>query len=120
MFQRILIPLDGSPGAERAIPVAARLARTTNGTLVFLHIVAPATSLGSKLTRSQRAAELHNYKKEALRTEAIEKVMSDAASYLAKLPTRYATDLAEYSHRDGYHLWLSVTHPALRGTHGAG
>jgi nucleotide-binding universal stress UspA family protein len=31
MFQRILVPLDGSPRAERAIPIAARLARNSGG-----------------------------------------------------------------------------------------
>ena len=35
MFQRILVPLDGSRGAERAIPVAASLARQAGGTLLL-------------------------------------------------------------------------------------
>lgn len=41
MFQRILVPLDGSPGSERAIPTAARIARGAEGSLVFLHVVPP-------------------------------------------------------------------------------
>ena len=31
MFQRILVPLDGSTRAERALPLAARIARTGSG-----------------------------------------------------------------------------------------
>jgi nucleotide-binding universal stress UspA family protein len=36
MFQRILVPLDGSSRAERAILVALRLARASGGSLVLL------------------------------------------------------------------------------------
>ena len=36
MLKRILVPLDGSPRAERALPVAARIARTSGGTVVLL------------------------------------------------------------------------------------
>lgn len=33
MFQHLFVPLDGSPGAERAIPLAARLARSVGGSI---------------------------------------------------------------------------------------
>lgn len=39
MFQHILVPLDGSPRAERAIPVAARLAQASGGTVMLLQAV---------------------------------------------------------------------------------
>ncbi|MGH2498392.1 MAG: universal stress protein [Ktedonobacteraceae bacterium] len=39
MFQRILVPLDGSTRAEQALPIAARLAHASNGTIVFLRVV---------------------------------------------------------------------------------
>jgi nucleotide-binding universal stress UspA family protein len=39
MFQRILVPLDGSTRAEQALPVAARLAHASNGTIVLLQVV---------------------------------------------------------------------------------
>jgi len=42
MFKRILVPLDGSPRAERAIPVAARLARASGGSITFLRVVTTA------------------------------------------------------------------------------
>ena len=39
MFTRVLVPLDGSARAERSIPVAARIARATNGTVVLVRVV---------------------------------------------------------------------------------
>lgn len=46
MFQRILVPLDGSTRAESAIPIAARLAQFSGGSVILLHIVAPRVSPG--------------------------------------------------------------------------
>jgi nucleotide-binding universal stress UspA family protein len=46
MFQRIFVPLDGSARAEHAIPVAARLARSSQGTVVLGHIVHPPSEVG--------------------------------------------------------------------------
>lgn len=39
MFKRILVPLDGSRLAERAIPLAVRLARASDGTIIFLRAI---------------------------------------------------------------------------------
>jgi len=39
MFQRILVPLDGSPRAERAIPVAVRIARASGGTVILVRAI---------------------------------------------------------------------------------
>jgi len=41
MFQRILIPLDGSLRAEHALPLAARIARFSDGMLLLLRVVSP-------------------------------------------------------------------------------
>jgi len=46
MFQRILVPLDGSARAERALPVAARLAQTSGGSIVLLQVVNQAGEKG--------------------------------------------------------------------------
>ena len=40
MYQRIIVPLDGSPRAELALPVAARLASASGGSIVLLRVVA--------------------------------------------------------------------------------
>src|SRR5947209_15309334 len=46
MFKRILVPLDGSERAERALPIAARLARAYGGTIILVRVVStdPASS----------------------------------------------------------------------------
>ncbi len=38
MFQRILVPLDGSSRAEQALPIAGRIAQASNGVLVLLRV----------------------------------------------------------------------------------
>ena len=58
MFQRIIVLLDGSKGAERAIPVAARLARAFGGSIVFVQVVLPPVDFGKyaapKVVNSER------------------------------------------------------------------
>lgn len=44
MFHHILVTLDGSERAEQAVPIAARIARATNGSIVLLRIVPPPPS----------------------------------------------------------------------------
>lgn len=39
MFQHLLVPLDGSARAEQALPVAARLARASGGTITLLTVI---------------------------------------------------------------------------------
>ena len=39
MFKRILVPLDGSGRAEQAIPIAARLARGSGGSIFLVRVV---------------------------------------------------------------------------------
>lgn len=39
MFRRLLVPVDGSACAEEVLPVAARLARATGGTITLLRVV---------------------------------------------------------------------------------
>src|SRR5436305_12699455 len=53
MFKRILVPLDGSGRAEQALPIAARLARASGGSIFLVRVVStePA-SLPSVLTSS--------------------------------------------------------------------
>ncbi len=46
MFQRILVPLDGSARSEQAIPVAARIARAFGGTVIMVCVVPPAARSG--------------------------------------------------------------------------
>lgn len=45
MFRRILVPLDGSPRAELALTIAARLARGSGSTLVLYRVVGQPSAL---------------------------------------------------------------------------
>ena len=49
MFKRILVPLDGSQRAERALPVAARVARASQGTVVLIQVVSIPIEYGPPL-----------------------------------------------------------------------
>src|SRR5260370_950498 len=46
MFQRILVPLDGSERAEQALPLAARLIRAWEGSLLLVRVVMPSREVG--------------------------------------------------------------------------
>lgn len=39
MFKHVIVPLDGSPGSEQAVPAGARLARCAGARLVLLRVV---------------------------------------------------------------------------------
>jgi nucleotide-binding universal stress UspA family protein len=52
MYKRIVVPLDGSKGAERALPLAARLARCTAGTLLLMRAVPAPGADGPHLASS--------------------------------------------------------------------
>jgi nucleotide-binding universal stress UspA family protein len=85
MFGRIFVPLDGSQGAERAIPVAARIARTGGGSIVFVHVVLPPVEFGTY--SAQRTTPLNS--------GALARREAGAASYLAGITKMYAKDLTD-------------------------
>ncbi len=64
MFQRILVPLDGTTHAERALPIAARIARASGGSIVLLEVAdAPIkyealSKYPSPITKEALAVEL--------------------------------------------------------------
>lgn len=80
----MLVPLDGSSGAERAIPVAARIARASGGSIVFMRVILPPAELGV-------------YGAEpilAIQSSAFKRRIATAANYLAETMSAYTGDLA--------------------------
>jgi nucleotide-binding universal stress UspA family protein len=57
MFQRILVPLDGSARAEQAVPVAARIARASGGSITLLRVVTHPIDTVAYLMQPPEATE---------------------------------------------------------------
>lgn len=72
-LRRILVPLDGSGLAERALPAAAELARATGSELVLLRVLLPMNTVVPVLSPLDRpmsvAAELVNEEMEGARQQ---------------------------------------------------
>jgi nucleotide-binding universal stress UspA family protein len=56
-FKRVLVPLDGSTRAERAIPVAAHIARATGGSIVLLQATSFPVDYGPDFARNPSYAQ---------------------------------------------------------------
>jgi len=82
MFERILVPLDGSPRAEQALPVAARIARASGGSVILVQVVSPPIDYGGGLTQTPLMTE-----------EVIETELALSSSYLDRVAK--ARELAE-------------------------
>ena len=74
MFSRILVPLDGSERAERAIPIAVRLVRASGGSIILLRVVA------SPIEPAWQASESPSLMQGSLDADRVE-----AAEYLARI-----------------------------------
>ena len=115
MFQRILIPLDGSTRAERAIPVAARLARASGGSVIFVRVVNKSDgfwpSVAQRTSLAQQAlatdlAEAERYLKgvtfspelEGIPTESVVQLGSTVPTILAAADASRADLLVMCSH----------------------
>jgi nucleotide-binding universal stress UspA family protein len=72
MFKRILVPLDGSARAEQALPVAAKLAKASEGSLVLLRVVSQPVDYWGVLSQDPLTME-----------QVIEADLAGADSYMA-------------------------------------
>lgn len=81
MFQRILVPLDGSHRAERAIPVAARLARASSGSVVLLRAVHTPVEFWPSLVSEPKMAQT-----------IVDTNLAETKQYLAGIMTTPALD----------------------------
>jgi nucleotide-binding universal stress UspA family protein len=57
MLKRILVPLDGSERARQALPVAARIARDSGGSLLLFSVLQPSVTPGWQIETSLMQAE---------------------------------------------------------------
>jgi len=71
MFKRILVPLDGSTRAESAVPIAARIARASGGSVILLQVAA----IPIELETEKKPSEIYSQ-------TAFDKGVADTKSYL--------------------------------------
>ena len=98
MFERILVPLDGSSVAERALPVTTRLAQaSSHGSIVLVRAV---SSTQSRTIREAHLASAHKYLNQLLPLHmghglSIERVarLGPATSTILATAQAHATDL---------------------------
>lgn len=76
MFQHILVPLDGSARAERALPVAARIARASGGSIQLLQVVSPPVDFGGGVAAGT-----------IVTGDMVEETIAGATGYLKKIAT---------------------------------
>lgn len=76
MFTRILVPLDGSGRATHALPVAARLARASGGSVVLVRVVSTGTEFWPYQHLSPHTTLIQT---------VIEADLAEAETYLAAL-----------------------------------
>ena len=53
MYKRILVPLDGSKRAESAVPIAARIAQASGGSVILLQVAAIPIEIETKRNRQR-------------------------------------------------------------------
>jgi nucleotide-binding universal stress UspA family protein len=130
MYQRILVPLDGSYVAEKAIEVGARLARASGGTVVLVEVVRglaefesgviPSTNWAPAAAESERRAA-KAYLTDIAHGEVLAGIQVEIATYAgAVAPTlvmacheRHADAIVMTTHgRTGLARWAlgSVAH----------
>ena len=77
MFQKIVVPLDGSERAEAAIPVATRIARSTGASLLLIRIIYQHL----EYTRYTRVLAIPD----ELNSDMIEEETTQASNYLQQI-----------------------------------
>ncbi len=83
MYKRILVPLDGSPVAETALPYAIELAKKFESELYLLRVVSPAAAAGLITPAGMMADPSMGSAVEAeILAEAEEEELAQARKYL--------------------------------------
>jgi nucleotide-binding universal stress UspA family protein len=132
MFQRILVPLDGSTRAESALPIAVRLAQSSGGSVILLYVVEPPVSSGkfrapeaypqapTDKELAEASAYLHTLAQSAelsgISTEVQTLVGGVASTILSATPSLHADLIVLSSHGyTGFKRWAlgSVAHKLI-------
>lgn len=107
MFKRILVPLDGSARAESALPVAARIARASGGSIMLVQVVTIPVMYETTVAVTysadvieQEISETELYLKTLTQREVLQGIKTDvsalygaAAQTILSVATAYNIDL---------------------------
>jgi nucleotide-binding universal stress UspA family protein len=130
MFARILVPLDGSTRAESAVPIAARIARASGGSVLLLQVVTIPIEIGiqkkppevySQAAFDRGVADTKGYLEGVAQSEALKGVKTETGAVtgaiapwiLAAIQTLHADLVVMCSHGyTGFKRWAlgSVAH----------
>lgn len=102
MFETVIVPLDGSPHAECAIPYALDEARRHRATLVLIHVIPRPEPCTSTARRSGPLPWQGEWSE-----QDIEPARRTADAYLRDVVTRYALD-------PGTTLCVAIGDPGVR------
>lgn len=116
MYKKILVPLDGSELAEKALPHAVAVAKGTGAEVTLLTVV--QLTLGAVGTKLEAIPEAAAERKAALKAEAmvyLEKVQRDLkgqgiTAHTASLEGDVASEVIAYAEREGFDLVAMATH----------
>jgi nucleotide-binding universal stress UspA family protein len=116
MYNKILVPLDGSELAEKVLPHVIALARAAGAELTLASVV--QLTLGAVGAKIEALPEAAAERKAALRTEALtypEKVQRDlkgqgVAARTVVLEGDVAHAIITYAEREGFDLVAIATH----------
>jgi nucleotide-binding universal stress UspA family protein len=125
MNEPILVPLDGSELAERALPFAASLARASSRRMLLVRVLVPKPPRGEPLIQESQARAELDATAERLRAEGLVAdtvLTSTLFGEVAELILKVATDngcslIVMSTHgRGGFGRWLygSVAEPVMR------
>ena len=119
MFQQILVPLDGSALGERALPMAAEIAKASGGRLILLRVVPPFTVLAAdpllyeemnRMSEDEALAYLRHVQEEQvpqLTAELVIEFGSAADSILEQAHDHQVDLIVMSSHgRSGLNRWV--------------
>jgi nucleotide-binding universal stress UspA family protein len=102
MFETVIVPLDGSPHAEVAIPYAIDEARRHQATIVLVHVIPRPEPCTSPVRRSGPLPWQGDWP-----AEEIEPAKHKAETYLRDVVTRFGLD-------PGTRLCVAVGDPGVR------
>jgi len=88
MFKRILVPLDGSSRAEQALPIAARIARASGGSVLLLHVITAPLQFGPYMFGPYM-------QQSTLLREAVNAAIAESVAYLSKAAHSHDLEGAE-------------------------